>query len=185
MKINYSSLLKKKNEKPDVTGTITDPGEVKLAAPWITYKKYIDMFFGKDPEIKILFNEEEPELKLVVSNPSKAYALSKMLSSYKEFGNVRLNISVENAKEEMTSEALLLAAFENNPILEKVRSYKTPFGDVSYALFKKEVVQFYNDEMSSIEGLKSTLYEDMAREVFENLNIYFCTNPEENKDEES
>ena len=185
MKINYSSLLKKKNEKSDATGTFTKPGEVKLAAPWITYKKYIDMFFGKDPEIKILFNEEEPELKLVVSNPSKAYALSKMLPSYKEFGNVRLNISVENAKEEMTSEALLLAAFKGNHILENVRTYKTPFGDVSYALFKKEVVQFYNDEMSSIEGLKSTLYEDMTREVFENLNIYFCTNPEENKDEES
>lgn len=47
---------------------------------------------------------------------------------------------------------------------------------IAYCSFKKEVVQYPADDLSSETGLKSTLYEDLAREIFENTDgVYFCT----------
>jgi len=47
---------------------------------------------------------------------------------------------------------------------------------VDYVVFRNEVVQFFNDEMGDPNGLKSTLYQDIAKDVFADKDgIFFCT----------
>lgn len=152
--------------------------KIKLSPPWVTYKNYLDAMFGQDPDVEILFNDEEPEVKLVVSNGSKAVALRQILPETKTFGNVTLTINIETTKQDVSDLNLLKAAFNNNPVLCRTEGYDTVFGPVDFAIFKKEVVQFYNDEMYDMNGLKSTLYENIARELFPDMTVHFCTDPE-------
>ena len=51
-----------------------------------------------------------------------------------------------------------------------------------YVVFKNCVVQFFNDNLSDLHGNISTLYEDIAADVFEDADIpgvFFCTDIEE------
>jgi hypothetical protein len=47
---------------------------------------------------------------------------------------------------------------------------------LTYVAFKKEVVQFYADNLRDPNGFKSTLYQDIAEDVFgEKNNVCYCT----------
>lgn len=51
---------------------------------------------------------------------------------------------------------------------------------ITYIVFKNKVVQFWNDDLSDIYGNRSTLYQDIAKEIFgESSGIFFCTDKEE------
>ncbi len=51
--------------------------------------------------------------------------------------------------------------------------------DISYILFEPKVVQFFNDDLGDLNGLRSTLYQDIAANVFEDAHegVFFCTAP--------
>ena len=53
---------------------------------------------------------------------------------------------------------------------------------VSYVIFEKKVVQFFNDDLSDAHGNMTTLYKDVAKDVLgEHHGVFFCTdNGEEN-----
>ena len=45
-----------------------------------------------------------------------------------------------------------------------------------YVVFVKEIVQFYNDDIGDIRGLCHTLYQELAKIIFENrAGVFFCT----------
>lgn len=74
------------------------------------------------------------------------------------------------------------AAFEGNAAFNYLETVEGVFTNpISYVVFANEVVQFFNDDLNDIHGLKSTLYEDIARDVFEKKDgMCFCTDlPEE------
>lgn len=73
--------------------------KLNLSAPWCTYYREINELFGNDPEIKIEFDEEEPEIKMYVRNHEKADALTRLLPVTKAFGWVELKITVIPANE--------------------------------------------------------------------------------------
>ena len=71
-------------------------------------------------------------------------------------------------------------AFEGNPILNKIYVVEGIFSNrFIYVEFKPEIVQFYNDNLGDLNGNVTTLYETIARNVFnENPNlkgIFYCT----------
>ena len=149
---------------------------LKLSPPWITFMHEIVALFNQDPDIDIKCDEEEPRIKLYVKGSAKAEALTKLLPSDKEFGNVILKIEVIPANEEDKPADLIRRAFEGNPVLEQVVSVPGPYGTFNYAMFKKEVVQFYNDQMDDVHGNKNTLYQEIAKDVFNQQDgVYFCT----------
>ena len=149
---------------------------LKLSPPWITFMHEIVALFNQDPDIDIKCDEEEPRIKLYVKGAGKAEALTKLLPTDKEFGNVILKIEVIPANEEDKPSDLIRRAFEGNPVLEQVVSVPGPYGTFNYALFKKEVVQFYNDQMDDVCGNKNTLYQEIAKDVFNQQDgVYFCT----------
>lgn len=44
-------------------------------------------------------------------------------------------------------------------------------------LFKKEVVQYFTDNLGDYNGYRSTLYENIARDIFGDIvGVFFCTN---------
>lgn len=142
---------------------------VKLSPPWVAYYHKVFTLFERDPDVTIHFSEKEPELRLLVTGAAKAEALSKLMPESVAFGNVILKIIVVPANEEPSVSELLKIAFAGNNILQYVATSDTPFGVKNYAVFDRGIAQFYNDEMGDIHGVKSMLYEDVARDVFTDL----------------
>ena len=151
--------------------------KMKLSPPWITYVNELKALFGQDPDITIEYDEDENSVRLFVDNVEKADALTALLPAVKNFGNVDLYISVVPANMKNSYASLVKTAFNGNPVMSDVTTVQTPFGNITYAMFRKEVVQFYNDQMDDLNGNKSTLYQDIARDVFGGnlLDTYFCT----------
>ena len=150
---------------------------MKLAAPWLTFYNEVKALFEEDSEVKVTFDEEKYELALYVENARKADALTQLMPEEKAFGNVKVKIKVVPADDAQTKLDLIQEAFYGNPALSYVWQAKTPFGDeFDYVVFENKVVQFYNDNIRDVNGNKTTLYEDIARDVFgEDVNLCFCT----------
>lgn len=152
--------------------------KVTLSSPWVGYARKLYMLFGEDPEINIVYNEETgPEVRLYVNNSEKADALTKKLPVEKEFGNVVLKITVIPSNTEDSSIDIFRKIFTGNPILAEIVTEDNPMQiGMSHVLFKSEVVQYFDDCLNDPMGLETTLYEDLAREVFEEPDgVFFNT----------
>ena len=148
----------------------------KLSPPWNTFVSELKALFGEDPDIRITFNEDSYEVRLFVANDEKAEALRQLIPEERIYGNVALKVTVVPANADSTNDAdTFEKAFKGNPVLKKVLRLKTPFGEYDYAVFRKEVVQFFNDDLTDPHGNESTLFEDIARDVFGDTGVFFCT----------
>lgn len=137
-----------------------------LTPPWIVYKQKITLLFGQDPDINIVWDAKSYRLTLNVKSRAKAEAITQLLPSYKQFGNLALTINV-NYKDESPSEyELFKNAFAGNPILSFIeKDDDVPFASRTYVVFKKEIAQYYADDLGDPHGIRSTLYENVARDV--------------------
>lgn len=157
---------------------------MKLSPPWAIFYREIQAIFGEDPEIHVVYDEENEVVKIYVENSEKAEILSQLLPTKKMFGRVALDIQVIPADGKKystevpeTVDALMFAkAFNGNPVFAYAKTYPNLFGAVvTYVVFVPEVVQFFDDDISDIHGIKSTLYENLARDVFEGIPANFNT----------
>ena len=155
---------------------------MKIYSPWVIYCKQVSKLFEKDPEVHVEHSDDCTSIKLFVANSDKADALSKLLPIKKVFGNVEVKISVIPANSDGTYLAKCVkTAFEGNGAFSHITTI-TEIPDmyisnpISYCVFKKEVVQYGADDLSSESGMRSTLYEDLAREVIGDIDgVYYCT----------
>lgn len=154
--------------------------KINLSSPWVTYVRELQALFGEDPEITIVYDQDGNEVKLFVDNISKADALSKLLPEEKEFGNVKLKVTVVPANDgEESPLALMGKAFEGNPVLTNLQYVDSAIGHFAYAIFQNKVVQFYNDHLDDPHGNESTLYQEIAKDVFGSKpGLYYCTDIE-------
>ena len=153
---------------------------LKLSSPWTIFYRELDALFGKDPEVMVIFYEDELEVKLYVTDAAKAEAIAELLPSEKEFGVVTLKItvvppngcSIRNGKIDT-----LRAAFSGNPVLSYIRTISGVFSNnLTYVVFRNEVVQYFNDSIGDINGLCSTLYQTIAKDVLGDIDgVYYCT----------
>lgn len=139
----------------------------RMSPPWVTYFHEVEALFKNDPDIKISFDERTPELKLLVNGSMKAMALKKLLPEYVNFGHVTLNVMVIPANNADSNLELLRVAFAGNDLLVHTEAVNTPFGVKNFAVFKKDVAQFFNDDLSDIHGVISILYSNLAADVFQ------------------
>lgn len=153
---------------------------LKLSPPWDEYYRKVNALFSLDPDIHILYDEEDYILKLFVNDDDKAAALKTLLPETVNFGNINLTVEIIPANgcgRVVGIEDAIRIAFDGNPIVNGI--YTTSgMGtfNATYVLFKKEVVQYFNDSLADIHGYRSTLYEDIAREVLgTDIGVYFCT----------
>lgn len=154
---------------------------VDLSAPWITYYEKLYLLFKKDPEVSVAFKQNgdgDKKIEIYVSNNRKAEAISKILPCYVSFGNVIVPIIVLPSNDENEDWIYnFMDAFDGNEIIDDVVQDAGLTRDMNYIVFRKEVAQYYNDNIQSVDGLSSTLYEDIAREIFKDApaGTFFCT----------
>ena len=153
--------------------------KVKLASPWISYARKIRAFFANDPSVNVQYNADNNEIILRVEGTAKADALTQLLPTEKEFGNVTVKITIIPANKFNSSRNLLIDALTGNDafygIVEAPEdSWALP---AVYVVFDDEVIQYPNDDLSHYCGVETTLFEDLARDIFENVddNIFFNT----------
>ncbi len=154
---------------------------IKKSAPWVTYYKEVNELFKKDKDVFVVFDEENVELKIYVKDQIKASAIQYLMPTEKEFWNVVLKIDVipangKELREVSTSNIVTIAcdAFRDNDAVYMVTDVRAVF-DLVYVIFRKEVVQFFDDNIGDINGNCSTLYEVIARDVFKDIGIKYCT----------
>ena len=147
-----------------------------MYSPWVVYAKKVQELFGKDEGVKVEFTNEPPHLKLYVEGDGKADAISKLLPGEVTFGNVTMPIEVVPSNLDDSRMSLLKRAFEGNPVVKEFRITEAFGNTLDFLIFKKEVVQYKNDDISEADGVCSTLYQDIAKEVLgESEGVYFCT----------
>ena len=167
---------------------------LKVSPPWVTYVNKLEALFDGDPLIafNIDYNDEDgPSVVLATNDGDKAAALTQILPDKKEFGNVILYIDIDcptmSNRAFTSKKELFETAFKGNPAFAYAIS---PYEDgyrwmyVTYVVFKNCVVQFFNDNLNDCHGIVSTLYQDIASEVFGDAgvtNVYYNTDVEVGK----
>jgi len=159
--------------------------KLKLSPPWVLYYKKLNTLFEYDKDVLVIYDEDEMEIKLYCSDNNKSEALSLLLPNTISFGDVELKITVIPSNEKTNRvkitinnpETAIYVLFNtNNDYVESVEVIPTPFGKFTYVIFVKEVVQYFEDDLSDFYGVKSTLCEDIAREIFKDIDgVFFCT----------
>lgn len=151
--------------------------ELKLSSPWMTYYHELEELFKEDPAVKMSLDEDEMIIKMYVEGDEKADALMQLLPAEKKFGNVTVYVQIIPANKLKNSKvSLFQKAFEGNPIVTDIQTFVLFNNPTTYVVFKNKVVQFFNDNLADINGNKSTLYQDIAEEIFDDHEgIFFCT----------
>ena len=160
--------------------------KLRLEAPWYTYQKKLAALFEQDPDVTVadIYEGDDDDADFVidieVSNHEKFVALDRVMPSYKTFGNVTVEINLydeENLSANSEVE-LYKTIFKDNPIVQDITCLIDNVGVCHpYVCFKPEVIQFFDDDLTDVNGNYTGLAEDIAREVFEDnmRGINFCT----------
>lgn len=167
---------------------------MKLSPPWITFINELKALFDGDPEIAFNINStpaKNPSVTIACNNGDKNAALIRLLPEYKAFGNVYLDIFIDGTianREFVSTKELFDVAFEKNPAYAYTVTPSDEgiwFFDFTYVVFKNCVVQFFNDNLDDAHGVISTLYQEIAKDVFADAEIpgraYYCTDIEQGK----
>lgn len=157
---------------------------IKLSSPWVLYYREVEALFAEDPEIKTSLDEVTCTLKIYVdNNPDKADALTQLLPEYKKFGNIALKIEVLPSNvQTMSKMDLFRKAFDGNPAVSYMETVDGVFR-ANYIVFKNKVVQYYADDLGDINGIHSTLYQDIAQDIFgSEEGIFYCTDIPEDEE---
>lgn len=165
---------------------------LKLISPWRNYYHEIQAFFKEDPYVTVVFDEDNMEIKLFVQASDKAEALRQILNPEKTFGETTVKVTIVPANtmsreiklmmksmiEAEEFERVINIALDCNRLFNDVRVIEGLLGfNAIYILFNKKVVQYYNDNIGDLNGIKSILAEDIARDIFVSRpGVFYCTN---------
>lgn len=193
--VDYIAVHEGRRENKETKETDAEMASTKLSAPWVKLYKEIQALFKEDDGVKVIFDETEKEIKLYVEDYKKAVALAALLEGDRIYGNVIVTITVYPADGWANDEdepmfdsgdtiALYEAAFDGNEALSYIKASELPFWDgIIYVVFKNKVVQYFNDDIGDVNGNCSTLYQEIAKDVFmysARDGVYFCTDLPEN-----
>ena len=157
--------------------------ETKILAPWYRYYNKIKALFGSDPDIRLELDEEDKILRMYVNGQEKSDAIGQLLPSQVELGNIRLYIDVIPANSDQDNASLFRKAFDGNPAVSYLANVMVNGGIFKYLVFRNAVIQYYDDNLQDPHGLRSTLYQEIAKEVFpEDVRegIFFTTDKPDN-----
>ena len=151
--------------------------KVKLSSPWENLYHEITAMFGRDEDIKNVINDDENEIRLYVTGQDKADALTALLPSEYQFGNIVVNVEIIPSNEKLTKSQLYRKAFDGNPVFSFAQSVEGIMTNpIHYVVFAREVVTYFNDNLHDIYGNINTLYENIAKDLFgESDGVCFCT----------
>lgn len=155
----------------------------KLSAPWFDYYRKIEALFGEDPDVLVQYDEEENIINIKVDGQDKADAITQLLPEEKQFGSITVRINVIPSNKIPSKIDLFKKAFDGNPIFSYAVVVDTGMtsNTFNYVIFRHKICQYWNDRLSDINGMTSILYEDLARDIFGDIDgIFFNTDLPEN-----
>ena len=156
-----------------------------LSPPWVLFYKEIEALFKEDPAVRVDYAVDYAAksytIRVYVEGVEKAEALMQILPEERAFGDVTAKVMVVPAIIKSPSKLeLFQKAFEGNPAFAYIAASDDKLFDFGFVVFKGKVVQYFTDNIGDPNGLKSTLYQDIAKDVFSDIpGIYFCTEPVE------
>lgn len=156
--------------------------KTKLSPPWIEYLTELEVMFGDDPEINIDYDGENYKIIMRVDNTDKADALTSLLPAEIEFGGVKLQIAVVPANAENKDKLdLIERALRGNPHFSQIIRVTDPMlPQMNYVMFKKQIAQYFNDNLGDPNGNITTLYQNLASKLFgDSLGVFYCTESED------
>ena len=160
---------------------------LNMSSPWVIRYREIAAMFQYDPQVHVIYDEDNNVIKLYVEDVDKASALDYLLVKRHTFGNVTLDVNVippDNMNlvdiEDWSIDEIFDCAFDNNGAYAFCHSINIFCNNMTYVVFRKQVVQYYSDNISDYYGQTSILYQDIARNIFEALDgVYYCTDIED------
>lgn len=155
---------------------------ISKAPPWETFYHEIEALFDGDLDIDVMrsYSEKEKRIVIYVQNNEKYEILTRYMPTKRNFGGVEVLIELVPAdKKEVKNNTQedMKKLFAGNGNVSRVETLEIPGGSVTYVAFKKDVVQFYDDNLADINRNKSMLMEAVARDVLNEPidGVYFCT----------
>jgi len=153
-----------------------------LQSPWVTLYNKIYFMFSNDEDLDIsnlIESDGNYSMTIASNNTTKLKAIEKILKHEFSLGNITFKINFvygENESDNITISDIK-NAFNGNTVISTIKTAMTPAQDeLTFVLFNREVVQFYNDDISDFYGNYNGLAEDIAREIFNNqFDINYCT----------
>ena len=154
---------------------------VQLSPPWYILRNKI--FYLLDPDEELMVSEliEDKKgsyiIKITSENGEKLEALKKVLKESFEFGNVTVKVEFEHVRDdEITIEDYETAFAGNANFVEAVETGKGLFQGLRYIVFAKEILQFFDDDLSDLYANFNGIVADVAKEVCKKYeNVYFST----------
>ena len=186
IKAEAASVADKQNFQ---TGGVTTMATVNLSSPWCILYREISAMFAEDKGVKVILDDEKYTISVYVEDPVKAEAISMLLVPERYYGNICVKVLVIPANGEQAElsgdpEEVFQAAFKGNPALSYTKRIDLPMLNKNvYVVFKNAVVQYFNDDLRDVNGFCSTLYQEIAKDVFANIagaSICYCTDTPEN-----
>ena len=154
--------------------------ELKANRPDVTLANRIKAIFEDDPDIKMEYiNATEGvhgKVILHVNNQRKAAAIRKLLKPC--YDEITQPLDVEVKDETGIYDDTVIDAFTGNPHFSEfinIPSGLDPTQFFHVCIFNKEVIQFRNDNGSSLHGYEFRLMEDLAEEVIDAPLLLFTT----------
>ena len=162
---------------------------LRLSPPWHSYQRKVFALFGADPQVKMRdlrqVDEANYELSMLVCNGLKAQSIRALLPRTVQISGVtvttRVSFPIEQCEvgppSQVCEAQLLEDAFTGNPIFDRIDAQGVPMGgiQIGYCIFRKQVIQFWDDDLSNFYGVHTTLAEDIARDVLKETTVQFCT----------
>ena len=168
---------------------------LNLVSPWIDHYHKLQAFFKYDEDVNVVFDQDEMEVRLYVYGEEKAAALDKLLIKTYKFGKTTLKIAVIPANDirvrgryPWRSNAGNHTSSETQELFETALGRNKAFcfshvvsgvltNDLVYIVFANEVVQYYTDDLGDYFGQCSTLYQNIALDIFNDIpGVHYCTN---------
>ena len=158
---------------------MTDAVALKLSPPWLTYVHKIGALFEGDILLQLDYDPDTFTLNIrsLVDDGDKIAALLKLLPAKKSFGKITVKINIEGAPTDRaftSNKELFEVAFNGNPAFaycECAQQSGSYYYGATYVVFKNHVVQFFCDDLRDPRGLVSTLYQDIAAEIFADADV--------------
>lgn len=151
---------------------------MNLSAPWYTYAKKIKAFFAYDDDVTVGDLEKlrngHYSLTITVKDPTKAYALEKLVKPDTVFGDTHVFVDVALDGVE-GAEGIIRAAFKGHLAVSDVATKETQGGKALYLRFLAEIVQFFDDDLSDYSGNFTELIHKVAADIIEFDN--YCVRP--------
>lgn len=155
-----------------------------IQSPWVTYYNMVTKLFELDDKVIIgdigkWSDKADYEFDITVVDHEKYIAMTQLMPSVIQFGNVTLKINVrDGASDRDYVVEAFKELFKGNRSVRDIKEVADMTGTThSFVRFEPEVIQFPNDDMTDYNGNWSGLMQDIAREIFDvnSLEISFCT----------